>query len=135
MERSTRQKLAIQTAIAAAGRPLTPAEVLELAQGAVEGLGIATVYRALKSLQESGEIQAVHLPGESARYEPAHHHHHHHFQCTHCGRAFDVHACPGDLQSLAPPGFSVESHELTLYGKCPDCRTPRGRPARAPARH
>jgi Fur family ferric uptake transcriptional regulator len=34
---------------------------------------------------------------------------------------FDVHACPGDLSRLAPPGFTVEDHDLTLYGRCREC--------------
>jgi Fur family ferric uptake transcriptional regulator len=47
--------------------------------------------------------------------------HHHHFQCTRCQRVFDVDACPGDLSGLAPPGFAVEDHDLTLYGRCKEC--------------
>jgi Fur family ferric uptake transcriptional regulator len=35
---------------------------------------------------------------------------------------FDVHECPGDLAGLAPPGFSVARHEITLYGRCSDCQ-------------
>jgi Fur family ferric uptake transcriptional regulator len=63
----------------------------------------------------------VQLPGENVRYELSAHAHHHHFQCTHCQRVFDVHACPGDLSRLAPAGFVVEDHDLTLYGRCRDC--------------
>ncbi len=122
MERSTRQRQAIRDAIAAAGRPLLPQEVLEHAQRGAPGLGQATVYRALKALVEDGALQVVSLPGENPRYEPAGHHHHHHFQCTDCQRVYDVHACPGDLARLAPPGFEVQDHELTLYGRCKDCR-------------
>ena len=114
MERNTRQRSAIRDAIAQADRPLLPQEVLEHAQRDAPGLGIATVYRKLKSLVEDGELQAVHLPGENPRYELAGHHHHHHFQCTRCQRVFDVHACPGDLSRLAPRGFTVEDHDLTL---------------------
>jgi Fur family ferric uptake transcriptional regulator len=122
MERSTRQRTAIRDAIAAAGRPLLPQEVLDAAQAQVPGLGIATVYRNLKALVEDGELQPVALPGENLRYEPVGHDHHHHFQCTACDRVFDVHACPGNLARLAPAGFSVESHDLTLYGRCSDCQ-------------
>ena len=67
-------------------------------------------------------MQVVTLPGDSPRYESAGHAHHHHFQCEACGRVFDVHACPGDLSSMAPAGFQVSHHELTLYGLCADCR-------------
>lgn len=124
MERNTRQRSAIRDAIAQADRPLLPQEVLVAAQQVVPGLGIATVYRNLKVLVEEGELQAVNLPGENPRFELVGHQHHHHFQCRECQRVFDVHACPGDLSRLAPQGFTVEDHDLTLYGRCKDCVAP-----------
>ena len=123
MERSTRQRSSIRQVLQTAGRPLLPAEILEAAQKEVAAMGVATVYRNLKLLLESGEIRAVELPGEAARYESAHHGHHHHFQCRQCDRVFDVHHCPGDFKQLAPAGFQVDGHELTLYGRCADCST------------
>ena len=150
MERSTRQRSAIRAAIDAAQRPLSPQEVLAASQADVAGLGLATVaanavfaaitglatvYRNLKLLVEAGEIQLVTLPGDSARYEPARQAHHHHFQCTRCQRVFDVHSCPGDMSHMAPAGFLVERHDLTLYGCCPDCApAARGKPVRVPVR-
>lgn len=131
MERSTRQRSAIRTVIDAAGRPLSPQEVLEAAQAEVPALSLATVYRNIKQLLDAGEISTVNLPGESPRYEASAHGHHHHFQCNQCQRVFDVHACPGNIASLAPTGFTVERHELTLYGSCPDCVTSRKRAPRA----
>ncbi len=124
MERSTRQRTAIRAAVDRAGRPLLAQEILESSQEEVPGMSLATVYRNLKSLVESAELQVVQLPGDNPRYEAVHGHHHH-FQCTHCERVFDVHACPGNLARLAPPGFKVESHELTLYGSCPECQQQR----------
>ena len=131
MERNTRQRSAIRDAIALASRPLLPQEVLDAAQQQVPGLGIATVYRNLKALVEEGELQAVNLPGENPRFELAGHAHHHHFQCQHCQRVFDVHACPGDLSRLAPLGFTVEGHDLTLYGRCRECALPAPHTARS----
>lgn len=133
MERSTRQRTAIRQAIVNAERPLLPQEVLLAAQAEVPALGIATVYRNLKVLVEEGELRVVDLPGENSRFEPAEHLHHHHFQCTRCQRVFDVHACPGNLAALAPAGFTVEDHDLTLYGRCNDCQ-PRARRRSAAAR-
>lgn len=121
MERNTRQRAAIRDAIAHAGRPLLPQEVLEAAQAGAPGLSIATVYRNLRTLLDEGELRAVVLPGENARYEMAGGGHHHHFQCRQCQRVFEVDACPGNLASLAPAGFTVEDHDLTLYGRCRDC--------------
>lgn len=135
MERASRQRDAIRQALEAAGRPLLPAEILAAAQGEVPALGMATVYRNLKQLAEAGEIQTVALPGEAPRFEVAGHHHHHHFSCHVCNRVFDVHACPGDMQKLAPQGFTVDGHELTLYGRCSDCSAaPQRRPRQAAAK-
>lgn len=121
MERNTRQRTAIRQAIAEAARPLLPQEILQAAEVAAPGLSLATVYRNLRTLVEEGELLAVTLPGEVPRYEIAGAGHHHHFQCESCQRVFEVHACPGNLASLAPKGFVVERHELTLYGRCSDC--------------
>lgn len=120
-QRGTRQRAAIRHAIDAAKRPLLPQEILELAQHQVAELGIATVYRNIKLLQEAGEIHVVELPGETPRFESAHHGHHHHFQCRSCQRVFDVHGCHEDFARWAPAGFAVDAHELTLYGRCADC--------------
>lgn len=121
MERLTRQRTAIFESIEAACRPLLPQEVLKAAQISVPTLSLATVYRQLKLLVESGDLHPVLLPGECARYEPARQKHHHHFQCNYCHRVFDVHTCPGNLDSMAPAGFTVENHDLTLYGSCNEC--------------
>jgi len=122
MVRSTRQKTAIRSVLEAARRPLSPQEILEQARDRVPELGIATVYRNLKALLASDEIRAVPLPGDNPRYELASvaSVHHHHFQCTACGRVFDLHACRLDLGTMIPSGFSLERHEITLYGRCAD---------------
>jgi len=130
VERSTRQRDAIQRAIQSARRPLSPGEVLEGARTVVRALGMATVYRNLKRLVAEGTVQAITLPGEGARYEMQEAAHHHHFQCTTCRRVYDVPGCPGNLGTMAPRGFTVEHHDVTLYGLCSDCGK---RQLRAPA--
>lgn len=121
MERTTRQKSAIRAAIDKAQRPLSPPEILSLAQADVPQLSLATVYRNLKQLQEAGEIAAVMLPGESARFESVHLEHHHHFHCRKCDRVFDIPGCVSDLATSVPAGFLIDHHEITLYGTCGEC--------------
>lgn len=121
MTRRTDQKAAIGAVIEAAERPLTAQEICELAQEAVPGLGIATVYRNVKSLVESDGLCAVDLPGEPTRYERADLGHHHHFQCDECGRVFDVHGCPGGVKAIVPDGFQLRHHEILMYGRCDAC--------------
>jgi Fur family ferric uptake transcriptional regulator len=122
-QRYTAQRAAIIGAIRAAEGPLTTAQVHERAGRVCDGLGIATVYRNIKLLLDSGEIKAVTLPDGDTRYESASLGHHHHFQCRGCGRVFDLDECPVELrhgQTLAG-GFIVNGHELTLFGVCPEC--------------
>jgi len=96
--------------------------VLELAQGEVRELGIATVYRNLKVLVEAGSARAINLPGEPTRFETAGKGHHHYFTCNGCQTVYDLSACVNQgLTSLVPPGFQLESHEIVLYGRCDDC--------------
>ncbi|CAM3650350.1 Fur family transcriptional regulator [Deinococcus frigens] len=120
--RSTRQRDVIAQVLGRAPGPLAVAEVLELAQSDLPGLGIATVYRTLKLLTGQGQIHPVTLDGET-RYEAAGKGHHHHFSCTRCGRVFTLHTCPVALPrgTVYPGGFVVEAHEVTLYGQCPEC--------------
>lgn len=123
MERNTRQRTAIRTAIEAAARPLSPQEIHTAVQASVPEVGMATIYRNLKLLLGEGAIQTVSLPGDNPRYEAAQLavHHHHHFHCVPCDRVFEVEGCPGHIDALAPAGFRIDRHELTLYGVCADC--------------
>jgi Fur family ferric uptake transcriptional regulator len=129
MERSTRQRTAIRAAIEAAARPLSPQEIQDAVRVTVPEIGMATIYRNLKLLLNEGEILAVSLPGDNPRYEQAHlaHEHHHHFHCVPCDRVFDVAGCPGAMDHLAPPGFVIDHHELTLYGTCAECSAKQGK--------
>ena len=81
-----------------------------------------TVYRTLKLLTEQRRIHPVLLDGETL-YEVTGRGHHHHFSCLTCGRVFTLHTCPVELPSgtVYPGGFVVEAHEMTLYGRCPEC--------------
>jgi Fur family ferric uptake transcriptional regulator len=121
IERDTQQRRAIRSVIDGTGRPMSPREVLRSALPQSPGLGIATVYRTLKSGVDAGWLTAVELPGEPPRYESTGKSHHHHFHCRSCDRVYEIEGCPDDLRSLTPPGFSLEAHEVVLYGRCAEC--------------
>lgn len=123
--RRTRQRAAIRAVLESASRPLSVAEILELARKQVRGLGIATVYRAVSALMEEGLLEAVEIGGEAPRYELAGRGHHHHFRCRRCRRVFEIDSCAPGVQSLAPAGFLVEGHEILLRGLCPECNSRR----------
>lgn len=123
MERTTRQRGAIRRAFQRAGRPLSPAEVLEDARREVGGIGVATVYRNIRSLIDEGWLASVELPGEVTRYELAGLGHHHHFRCRSCDQIFDVPCTLVDAACDLPEGFSLERHEMVLHGTCDHCST------------
>ncbi|MCA3086161.1 MAG: transcriptional repressor [Rhodocyclaceae bacterium] len=120
MQRKTQQREMIQIVLKDAARPLTVHEILERAAARVPSLGIATVYRCLKTLMESRDVVLVEIVGSPLRYEIAHRDHHHHFVCDACKKVFDVQGCT-PIASLVPQGFKLREHEIVLYGVCASC--------------
>jgi Fur family ferric uptake transcriptional regulator len=130
VQRRTRQKQAVEEAFAKAARPLSPQEVAALAQETVPSFGIATAYRTIKDLVESGWLVPVATPAGSC-FERAEIEHHHHFFCRDCSRTFDIPGCVGDVEKMAPRGFIPDGHDLTITGRCKTCAT-EGRKAARP---
>jgi Fur family ferric uptake transcriptional regulator len=118
--RNTIQKTAIKRVLTISDKPLTVEDIRHAASKFVDGLGIATVYRVLKSLMDADEVTRVSV-GTTIYYELTHGHHHH-FHCRECKEVLDVKGCSGNLRKLLPPGFLLEAHDLTLYGVCAKCR-------------
>ena len=121
--RNTIQLDAVRNAIQDAGRPLSIDEILIEASRQVKTLGLRTVYRIIRKLEDQNEITAVTLTSQPDRYEltSVAEHHHHHFLCNKCDRLYDIPGCPGRLEKMLPDGFVLQEHELTLKGLCNAC--------------
>jgi len=92
----------------------------------LEGVGRATVYRAIEQLEELGLVQRIDLGGDSSAYEKVdpRGHHHHHLVCNRCGRVipFEDEDLETAIHSISTrDGFRIQSHEITLRGICADC--------------
>ena len=120
-ERNTRQKRAIRDAFMVEDRPLSTEEAFAAAQSEIQGLGIATVYRSIRSLLEDGWLTAIDVPGKGTLYELAGKEHHHHFSCTKCLRVLELDGCETDIAVRLPRGFRASGHDVTIYGLCPEC--------------
>lgn len=118
--RVTKQKLAIEYVLKEANRPLTVEEIVVSAQKRVETINIATVYRNLKQLIDTGRVTKIVSSIAGTLYEMETEEHHHHFYCRKCHKSFDLAGCPVKLDVL-PEGFRAESHELFFSGLCPKC--------------
>jgi len=118
--RKTKQKQIVSDILEKAKRPLNVNEILAEGHKQLPGLGIATVYREIKRLSESKQLQTVEIPGDPIRYEICKHHHHH-FKCNSCDKVYELENCSSDISKLVPKGFTPLSHELTFYGTCNVC--------------
>jgi Fe2+ or Zn2+ uptake regulation protein len=95
------------------------ADALQGGQGGP--VATATLYRAVAALEKTGFIERVGMRAGSALYVRCDAYlHHHHFICEGCGRTAAA-QCPPQLASLAPDGYVVTRHEITLFGLCPTC--------------
>ena len=123
VRRKTMQRDVVLQVLTEAGRPLSPQEIFDAAKAEVPSLGIATVYRNIKTLLENGTLQPVELPGAAQRYEIAGKHHHHHFHCNGCGKVYEIEGCTmkEEHHLNLPADFEVEDHVVVLYGRCADC--------------
>jgi len=117
----TQQRSSILQALIDLARPVTAQELLEAASIQSPNLGLATVYRALKKLVESGEVRKIEAAGVPPHYELDRNKHHHFFVCEDCHKMFDLEGCPGGFKKLLPSGFKMNSHEVIIYGECSDC--------------
>ncbi len=98
------------------------------------GIALTTVYRTLETLERAGLVWAVHVPGTGRTYHLGTHAPHAHLLCRECGRLEDLEPIPEDALADrgVPDDFEVEHVQLTVIGRCADCRT-RGYSANRPA--
>jgi len=126
--RLTRPRRAVADLIAARDGHFTAADLVADAERGRSGVGRATVFRALDVLVDLGVVERIDLPSGEHAYvacEPAHHHH---VVCSGCGRTSEIddrglRAVVDDAARRT--GWTIDSHRLELFGRCPDCRAER----------
>lgn len=121
MAYKTRQRDAIWEVIHGSSLPLTAEAIWETAADKVKGLGIATVYRALKQMVEEDQVRHIEIAGAPPHYESSAKHHHHFFLCEQCKQVFDVIGCLRGIPNLLPKGCRMKRHEIIIYGDCASC--------------
>ncbi len=119
--RSTRQRNAIKNAFSKTGRPLGPKEILDIASADVQNLGIATVYRNIKTMLEQHDLMSVEVPGQPSRYYLPMAEKHPLFLCSKTNRAFflDPKSVKVQLTNL-PKHFHVNHSEVIVHGEYHD---------------
>ncbi len=127
-QRYTTGRRALVDALVAAGRPVTPAELV----AADRRFSQSTTYRNLAVLEQAGVVRRVVAGDEFSRFELAEEltgRHHHHLVCVTCGSVQDLDPPKRVEQGLADwigavatsTGFQAETHRLDLLGTCATC--------------
>ncbi|MCL2178365.1 MAG: transcriptional repressor [Proteobacteria bacterium] len=87
-------------------------------------ISVATVYRTMRLLAESGLVHPHHFTGGHTRYEVAGEHHDH-LICTRCGSIVEFEDKQIETLQAAVArrhDFFILSHKMEIYGLCKDCR-------------
>lgn len=120
--RMTPQRRAITDALASIRGRFTVLELHERAQGFHKRLGLATTYRTLELLRDSGAVRL--LAGERGpSYIRCHPGHHHHLVCVGCGVIQETELCaaPAAEEIRSRHDFEPEAHDVEIYGRCARC--------------
>lgn len=100
-----------------------------------EGIDRVTLYRSIRSFEESGLVISNELGDGVIRYElretGEHEHHHHHLICRICHSVKLIEKCgiakiPKFLESY---GYENLDHRLDFFGVCPKCQNASKKPA------
>jgi Fur family ferric uptake transcriptional regulator len=118
-----RQETLLSELHAAAGE-LTGQALHARLRGGAGAMGLATVYRHLRQLQQRGLVRCRHLPSGEALYAPTDRDEHH-LTCVDCGDTRVLPHCPVHdvhLPGAELGGFTPLFHTLEFFGLCAPCR-------------
>lgn len=120
--RMTRQRRVVADAVCSLPGAFTVEDLAERIRATEPAAGaIATVYRAVSAMVQSGFITRVGTRDGSSLYARCGvQGHHHHVVCDSCGKIATA-DCPLPPEPASSAGFRITRHEVTLYGLCPEC--------------
>ncbi len=87
-------------------------------------IGIATVYRNLRRMANSGSIKRI-SGLEEAEHFDHNTHTHYHFLCKKCNKVFDIDAkvAPEIIENTQKEtGFIIDSYDIVFHGICKECQ-------------
>jgi len=122
--RTTRQRLAVVEVLAGLHDFRSAQEIHAALRERGHDVGIATVYRNLALMAQTGDVDVLTREDGETVYLHCSRQHHHHLVCRACGRAIEV-TGPGVErwadELAARYGYTDISHTLEVFGLCPEC--------------
>lgn len=124
--RLTRQRLAVLNVVAhEENQHLSANQIYEIVKEKNPGIGLATVYKNLRMLEQEGLLLKIELPDKTAHYEVSDSDSINcHLICAKCGKIIEVEG--GRLQNVIDL-LKIDSHftfsrgSVSFYGLCEDC--------------
>ncbi|NBU30925.1 MAG: transcriptional repressor [Actinobacteria bacterium] len=124
--RTTRQRTAIAALMASLSDFRSAQSIHALLIESQPPIGLATVYRTLKSMVADGAIDTfITVDGETL-YRRCSSGHHHHLVCKKCGRTSEIHADAVEAWAdnvAGEQGYTDIEHTVEIVGICRDCST------------
>ena len=120
---SDRQQLLLEQ-LKLADRELSGQDLHALLRQGAQPMGLATVYRHLRQLQQRGLIRCRHLPSGEALFAPVERDEHH-LPCVDCGTTLVLEHCPMhnvEVHGDQADGFQMLFHTLEFFGLCNACQ-------------
>lgn len=122
--RQTWQRTAVREHLWETDEFQTAQQVHEILSRGGARVGLATVYRALQSMADSGELDVLRTPEGEAAYRRCSTGHHHHLVCRECGFTVEIgaEAVEAWAATMADEhGFTDAGHDIEIFGLCRDC--------------
>lgn len=98
--------------------------IYEQVKKEIPNVGLATIYRNLRLLRESGDVIEMHPLHVTAHYD-IRTLDHYHFYCDRCGKVIDIDE-PVDvsleIRIAEKTGLQINHHNLVFSGLCLDCQ-------------
>jgi Fur family ferric uptake transcriptional regulator len=125
MPRITRQRAAVRAVFQDLDGFHSAQEVHTRMRVGGDPIGLSTVYRAVQSLADDGELDSLRTDSGEALYRRCSPQHHHHLVCRGCGLTVEVAGPAVERWAdriAGEHGFADVSHTLEIFGTCTACR-------------
>jgi Fur family ferric uptake transcriptional regulator len=123
-QRNTRQRAVIQASVSSGHDFRTAGQIHDELKRDGDKIGLSTVYRALQTMADSGELDSIRTPDGETAYRRCSDGHHHHLVCRVCGHTEEVWGPTFEQWAdrvAAEHGYTEVRHDLEIFGRCADC--------------
>ncbi len=122
---TNQRKLILEAVAYQVGWHVHPKDVYSYVHERDQSIGLATVYRTLKMLEDMDLLNKIYMMGMQEDHDMGHGEQHYHLICLKCGSIVDIndatfHEISAHIKREY--GFETTQIKMSVYGLCEDCR-------------